>query len=83
MNIYKENAQKVTLKRYVKITPSPNTAYDTYYYNIPDRENTWSSILNAVEEALETQWFENEEDTLGIKVTLEVVDTVPEEVEYE
>lgn len=66
--------------KYIKITPSPHSDYDTYYYNLPDTEKTWTTVLESIEDALESQFINNDEKLVGIKVEMEIVDSLPEDI---
>jgi len=67
-------------KKYLKIIPSPDPHFDTFYYNLSS-DNNWKDVLSHVEQALEQQWFDLDENTVGIKMEIEIVDTLPDDIE--
>ena len=60
-----------------------HSSYDTYYQPINKKDKTLKSVLELLENELEAQFINNEEKLIGIKFNIEIVDTIPEDVEIE
>lgn len=58
-----------------KITPSPDTRFDSLY--VRDHGNDWKAILSPLEECFDEQY--GEKDWTDIKVTIECVELTEEE----
>jgi len=56
--------------------------YDDYYITLKEKGNNWQEILDIIEQYLDDKWFENDEKVNGIKVEFEIVDKMPEDIEY-
>ena len=64
-------------KQYLKI--ENYNGYDNYYIDI-SKDKTWKTIMYHLEVALDIKYLDNDENLTGIKLSLEIVDTVPEGV---
>lgn len=69
-------------KRYLKVTPSCDYKYDDFYYDITG-EKTWKGTLENIESELDTQYNDKDGEVVGIKLTIEIVDELPEGIENE
>ena len=65
---------------YLKITPSPDPHFDSFYYRI-DGDKTWATALDHIESALDAQYVENDDLLWGIKLEIEIVKYLPEDCE--
>jgi len=68
-------------KLYLKINDF--RGYDEFYQTLSPKEKTWSEIICHVESCLDDKYIENENQLLGIKMSLEIVDKVPDDVELD
>lgn len=67
-------------KHYLKF--ENHNGYDDFYYPLPDSGSTWSEVLDLIESALDNQYLENGEKLAGISLNIEIVDSIPDDVEF-
>ena len=57
--------------------------YDTFYMKIDSKDKTWQSILDLIEPVLDDKYIKNDDNIVGVKLSVEVVDKLPEDIEAE
>lgn len=71
-------------KLYLKMTPAGTSKIDTVYYQLNEKETTWGEVLDLIESNLDGQYlYNNPESLLGIKLEIEIVNKIPEDVEFD
>ncbi len=71
----------VEKKLYLKINDF--RGYDEFYSPLNSKEKTWKEILDLVEQGFDQKYGENGDKLLGIKMSFEIVDTLPADIDAE
>lgn len=66
-------------KLYLKINDC--RGYDEYYSPLKNEDKTWKEILDLVEQSLDENYVENNDQLLGVKLSFEIVDTLPADID--
>ena len=65
---------------YLKI--EEHNGYDDFYYKLDDKDKTWRGVLDQIESVLDDKYSKNEDNLVGIKLSVEIVDVLPDDVEW-
>ena len=73
---------KVIMKElYMKV--SKHNGYDDCYLKLDPNDGSWKGILSNIEAILDDKYIHNDDEVLGIKFSMEIVDKVPRDVEFD
>jgi hypothetical protein len=64
-------------KFYIEVKNYKN--YDYYYLPIGE-DKTWGSVLRIIESILDERYIENDDNLAGIKLSVKIVDSLPEDL---
>ena len=68
-------------KLYVKI--NEYNGFDDFYIPFNNKDETWADLLSTIESTLDDKYLENDKELLGLKLSLEIVDELPKDIEME
>lgn len=57
--------------------------HDEFYRPVSKEDETWKSIMQTIHYELDEQYALNNENTVGIKFSVEIVDKLPPDIEWE
>ena len=57
--------------------------YDDYFYKLISEDDTWEEVIGYIESALDDKYLKNDSKIEGVKLELEIVSKVPDDVEWE
>lgn len=57
--------------------------YDDYYYPLDPENETWAEVLGLLESALDDKYLKNDSNIDGVKLEIEIVSKMPDDVEIE
>lgn len=66
-------------KLYLKV--GEYNGYDDFYFQLNSKDKTWNSVLEKIESVLDDKYLDNGSKLEGIKVSVEIVTVMPDEVE--
>lgn len=55
--------------------------YDDWYYKLSKNKKTWEEVLGYIEQVLDGKFIDNNDELVGIKMSIEIVKDVPEDCE--
>jgi len=67
-----------TKKLYIKFMKY--NGYDDFYTPLIIKDGTWKEILDQIENVMDDKYVDNDNQLLGMKVSFEIVDTLPQDI---
>lgn len=60
-----------------------HAGFDDYFVPLENKEDTWSEILSVIEDILDNKYLDNDSKLLGLSLSFEIVNKIPDDLELD